>query len=51
MLNKCAFRVATWSGKTKKNEKNQVKKGAFKKSQEKNLKKHQILLVQIYQIL
>ena len=38
-------------GKTKKNDKSQVKIKVFEKSQEKNLKKHQILSVQIYQIL
>ena len=38
------------SGKTKKNDKSQVKKGVFKNSQEKLFKKHQVLLVQIYQI-
>ena len=31
--------VATWSGKTKKNDKSQVKMGVFEKSQEKKLKK------------
>jgi len=33
------LRAATWSGKTKKNDKSQVKMGVFEKSQEKKLKK------------
>ena len=37
-------RVATWSGKTKKNDKSQVKMGFLKKVRkfDENLKKHQI---------
>ena len=38
------------SGKTKKNDKSQVKIGVFEKSQEKFFKKRQILSVHIYQI-
>ena len=50
LFNVVILRVATWSGKTKKNDKSQVKTGVFEKSQEKsrkNYKKHQILSVQI----
>ena len=43
-------RVATWSGKTKKNDKSQVKIGVLGKVRKKLKKKHQILLVQIYKI-
>ena len=43
------FRVATRSGKTKKNDESQVKMGVFEKSQENiKKKKHQILSVKIY---
>ena len=38
------------SGKTKKNDKSQVKMGVFEKSQEEIIKKHQILSVQFYKI-
>ena len=38
------------SGKTKKNDKSQVKIGVFEKSQEKFFKKRQTLSVQMYQI-
>ena len=38
------------SGKTKKKDKSQVKIGVFEKSQEKFIKKYQILSVQVYQI-
>ena len=39
------------SGKTKKNDKSQVKMEVFEKSHEKLKKKHQILSVRLYQIL
>ena len=38
------------SGKTKKNNKSQVKMGVFEKSREKSFKTHKILSVQIYKI-
>ena len=44
-----SFRVATWPGKTEKNDKSQVKMGVFEKGQEKIFKKHQILSVQFFQ--
>ena len=43
-------RVVTWSGKTKKNDKSQLKIGVYEKSQEEIKKKNQILSVQIYKI-
>ena len=39
------------SGKTKKNDKSQVKMGVFKKTQENFFRKPEIFSVQIYQIL
>ena len=61
-MNKNSFETKTGlphgqekSGKTKKNDKSQVKMGVFEKSQEKVkkffFKKHQILSLQLYQIL